>query len=61
MRQQHMNRGSSLPDVTAFLARHPRLVLTVLLVLCLLASQGTASAEFALVEPSSGHAATTGP
>jgi hypothetical protein len=67
MGQQHTALRSGFTDVTTFFARHPRSLLTIVLLLCFLASQGAVSAETVafgdapLVEPNSGHGATTGP
>jgi hypothetical protein len=61
MRQAHMVSRPELSDVTAFLANHPRVVVTIALFVVLLASQGTVSAELSLAEPSGSHAASTGP
>jgi hypothetical protein len=67
MRQSHTTPGLGLSTVTAFVARHPRAVVTVALLVVTLAFQGTVSAETAtfgdssLLEPTAGHGASTGP
>jgi hypothetical protein len=67
MRQTHTDFSSQLSDVVSVAAKHPRVVGTLLLLVFVLASQGTVSAETAgvgdlvLAEPSGAHSATTGP
>lgn len=67
MPQTRTDFSPQLSDVVAVAAEHPRVVGTLLVLLVMLASQGTVSAETAgmgdlmLAEPSGAHSATTGP
>lgn len=67
MAQPHTVLRPGLSAVKAFLTKHPRAVVAVVLLGVVLGSQGAASAETAslgelsLVEPNAGHGASTGP
>lgn len=69
MPQADMVNRSVLSPLAALVSRHPRLVFTVVLLLFVLAMQGTVSAETTgvselgdpLVEPNAGHGSSTGP
>ncbi|WP_224449471.1 hypothetical protein [Haloprofundus salilacus] len=61
MSNNHSEQRRIASSTTAFLARHPRLLVAGVVLLVGIATQGTVGAEVTFVEPYNGHSTSTGP